>query len=342
MEEARSQFLRPLVVRNVIESVTGDQNLWLGFPGLLAAVELFNISTYQGDAALEGERTIREADSSGCFFPSVGLPLSLSFITLSWASELIRDARLALTTRKRLLTALAATAGRVYRGQLQDGVDLRRTKSLDPLKIPEEEFRRKYLARCLNLDGYQFAFYFYLGLSVAFDEQLMPNSPLAKALLRVGLEFGTCLQILNDLDDFLTDRPELAFRDLETGRITYFAYILWHRSPSGRLLVETLLKNIQTGRNPGVIAQAQALTKKEAPLLQEAARILLNDRYQRLKAALACARPLLADDGRLLDFIFPHIFLSRILRACRKRQRQELCEQLDRPGIPMTNDVDGA
>lgn len=315
VENRGSRYLRPLVVRNVMETVTGDADAWARFPGLLAAAELFNISTYQGDGALEDEGAIGNELPAEDAFLRVGLPLSLSMIALSCAYNLVAEIPADRGTRELLCRTLISTMERVYRGQLQDGVDLRRSPSFDPMALSEPEFRRRYLIRCLNLDGFQLAMCVLFGLAPGGLARPGGIPPWARQLLRVGIEFGVCLQILNDLEDFVTRDTNLALRDLKTGRVTYFAYALWHHSPEARSGV-TMVTCHGSGEQGDAERSHQGMTiiAKHSGFLRDLGCQLLAGRYRKLRMALVQARPFLADRGRVLDFVFPHIFLSRILR----------------------------
>jgi geranylgeranyl pyrophosphate synthase len=183
------------------------------------------------------------------------------------------------------------------------------------LELAPEVMRRRYILRCLNLDGFQLAYYCFLGFLAAEPDREFVFPPWTRLLLRAGLEFGICLQILNDLEDFLTPETDAAFRDLLSGRLTYFGYALARKS---EICKQIIVKVAEQGRENVGLADVRLLRKavdQERSMLREVALELLARRSDRMIRSLRGLKGVLKDGGRLLDFLFPHIFCSRILRT---------------------------
>jgi|GEM_PF-2603207 len=210
-------LLRPYLVRLAYELAGGTD--WTSVLSILAAVEFFNISTYQSNICFDQKVNITASNCDNQFIASM-VSLSLSQIAIceqKWESDHAKSIALEMVAQCNL---------EVYEGQ---HIDINRL-SLD--NYPRTEpFFPDYVHRCELIGGTTFMVTAIGALAAHTDEALLS---LLKSCYR---KFGVAAQIINDLADYiptqsLKDNPKYSrpyadsYGDLRMGRLTYPTHVL--------------------------------------------------------------------------------------------------------------------
>jgi len=309
----KSRFLRPLIVRNVFEMIHIGNKSWIDYLDIISSVELFNISTYQSDRVFD----FHNVQNNTSFEEEKNDDLKnfiLSYIIYSLASEIISSSsNLKESIRNDLLTQIITAGQKIYEGQLADIFMLNKGYNSDILNYSEQSFLEKYLTRCKFLDGYQFAMCFSFGLILGSADP-SEQSNVKNSLLKIGENFGICLQILNDMADLSCSNKENYLEDVLNKKITYPIYLLWNQSAKGRDFLKCIwensnMPNINKYKSEvrQILNNNQKITIRMLKLLWMHFKKILSEINEIKKGNIKSIQ--------MLDFIYPHIFLSRILKG---------------------------
>ena len=211
-------LLRPYLVRLGYE-LTGRNN-WIDIAPACAAIELFNISTYQSNIAFDGKKGIYSSYQKSNQFISSMISLELAIKTLHKLKTNFPD-----KTTSTIIERLLETNNDIYIGQFYDLNELT-VKSLN-LSMSEREYLSLYLKRCKKLGGSLTSLCLEIGFFLGEGDIL-----LIDPLKRIGMILGTAGQIVNDISDFLPLENEeyeeykikgyeSQFSDFRKGKITY-------------------------------------------------------------------------------------------------------------------------
>ena len=298
-----SRFLRPLIVRNVLEMICPDKLQWTDYIDIISSVELFNISTYQSDEVFDFNiRSTAESIVQTLRHSAVQQYIS-SYITYTLGLGLIYESRLT-QDRKLHFTKIMTLAGeKVYAGQYIDAFVLRKHfQKENPLSYSEGIFLEKYLERCAKLDGYQLAMCFRYGCVV---DNLFNRSELRDvelSLWNIGMDFGICLQILNDMADLAYINEKSYMEDVINNKISYPIYLLWHHSERG----QDLLNNVWNGKSRiDINHYKEEITSIifEAPIMLEKLIEILMLHYRKISSEVKKINFYGISDIHFLDFI---------------------------------------
>lgn len=183
-------LLKPYLVRLCYEASGGEN--WLDILPICTAVELLNISSYQANFGLDAKhRNGSLAEARACFIASM--------ITREMADREVERLGSASDSAKggTAFRHLSESNLRIYLGQFADTHEMVLTDSAQPL-FSESEYLERYLSRCRHLSGYFTASCAELGAALAGA----PTST-QQALRAFGEAFGTGLQIVNDIGDYI-------------------------------------------------------------------------------------------------------------------------------------------
>ncbi len=216
----RHLLLRPFLIRLTYE-LTGGKD-WERTIAVGAAFELLNISSYQANSAFDSKYRVLTSQQRNSQFIA-------SMVTRELAEDTLRAARSEFSgdVVEVLMQDLSASNRNMYLAQHYDMNLL--TVANGSRYSDESVFLAGYTRRCWLGCG------IFTGLCARAGGVLASAQPDSLAALqRFGEEFGTALQIVNDLADFVppnTD-PVVAvdfqdqFSDLRNGRLTLGCYKL--------------------------------------------------------------------------------------------------------------------
>lgn len=210
-------LLRPYLVRLGFELAGGSN--WVDIAPACAAVEIFNISTYQANIALDDKIGICSNLQKNNQFIS-------SMISLELATNTVRE--LTKNYDEKLISQIVDKFHMVNRDiyieQFND-LNVLTINNLN-LSIPDEEYLSLYLKRCENLSGKFVSLCFEIGcLFGGCDDYLMT------VLKKIGIILGIAGQIVNDLSDFVpTNNFSEVYKsyhsDIRMGKVTYPLFCL--------------------------------------------------------------------------------------------------------------------
>jgi geranylgeranyl pyrophosphate synthase len=226
-------LLRPYLARLAYELAGGKD--WTSILKLLAAVELFNISTYQSNICFDQKADFRVSQPENQFIASM-FSLSLAQIAISEQQGMTAEAK------SMALELLARCNIEVYEGQfidinllsldrLRDSIHEHNESGLDRPKKYIDNFMDEYLHRCTLIGGATFV--------VTAIGAIAANGTihLTELLKKCYRKFGVAAQIINDLADYIPDEHQTkdtrlarpytnSYGDLRMGRLTYPTYLL--------------------------------------------------------------------------------------------------------------------
>jgi len=309
----QSRFLRPLIARNVMEMVYGETVNWKDYSNILSSVELFNISTYQSDYIFDNPLAEHQESSSNDRRNVAVRQFTASYLTYTAALDKLLNAKMSFSIRVTFIEKMVLAAQRVYEGQHVDAFVLRRRPGVkDPLSLSDTLYLDRYIERCRNMDGYQFAMSFYYGL--VSNDQIEEDSyrQIGKLLWEIGIYFGICIQILNDIEG-LSPTGGITPEDIKDEKITYPIYLLWNNSDRGREILELCWESGDVPENAlrEIQKAVQSCSETSRCLLQ-----LMMYYYKKISSNIKQLKSYPILNTHYLDFIFPHIFLSRIAKSC--------------------------
>jgi geranylgeranyl pyrophosphate synthase len=226
-----SLLLRPFLIRLTYEMCGGVD--WRVTAPVGAAFELVNISSYQANSAFDNKHQVLSPGQKNSQFIA-------AMLTRELASDIVTNARASLTDSvvEALLRDLSTCNKNIYFAQHLDMNEL--VVANHDRYRDEDEFLAAYTKRCYLGCG------LFTGLCARAGGLLAgANSDDLEALCRFGEEFGTALQIINDLGDFVPPDSGLAvdrgyqdqYCDLRNGRLTLGCYKLFNECGAfGRLI----------------------------------------------------------------------------------------------------------
>jgi len=316
IKNERSKFLRPLIVRNVLDMLYSGTLKWHDYVDIVASTEIFNISTYQADEVFDMNIKGKSEEFLEVHKDSSISQYISSYLTYTVGLELIHNSRLSSDIKLQFLNLMTNAGKKVYEGQYIDAFVLGRNHKRDPLMYDEKKFLKKYLERCNCLDGYQLAMCFCYGLvdngSDFIDKEKWKR--LFSSLWVIGINFGICLQILNDMADLSYLNKKSFFEDVFNSKVSYPLYLLWHSSDKAKKLIDVVwidrhLADVDTFRQElsRIIFDNSTIVNKLIALLMT--------HYRTISLEILKIKNEGIRDIYFLDFIFPHIFLSRILKT---------------------------
>ncbi|MCR4321102.1 MAG: polyprenyl synthetase family protein [Candidatus Brocadiaceae bacterium] len=214
-------LLRPYLVRLGFE-LTGGNN-WIDIAPACAAVEIFNISTYQANIAFDNKIGICSDLQKNNQFISSMVSLELATNTIRKLEENYGDKLIS-----RIVDRFHIVNRDIYIGQFND-LNVLTINNLN-LSMPEDEYLSLYLQRCENLSGNFVSLCFEIGcLLGGCDDYLIT------VLKKIGIILGIAGQIVNDLSDFIpnnnfTEVYKSYHSDIKMGKITYPIFCLLKNS----------------------------------------------------------------------------------------------------------------
>jgi len=220
----KKRLLRPYLARLAFE-ICGGEN-WERYAPAWAAMEMFNISTYQSNICFDNKINLRYASTS----PSNQFISSM--ITFSIANELIHQTPMSDMAKAQSCHLLSVCNRKVYLGQYEDINNLSISAFLDENEqIDRSSFFDAYIERCRNIGGSTFEVAVIGG--IVADER----TDKIESIRDLFNSLGAALQIINDLADYIpskeyftsldTVRPYTnSFGDLRMGRLTLPTYML--------------------------------------------------------------------------------------------------------------------
>ncbi|NUO09173.1 MAG: polyprenyl synthetase family protein [Candidatus Brocadia sp.] len=221
-------LLRPYLVRLGFELAGG--NNWIDIAPACAAVEIFNISTYQANIVFDNKNGIcsDEVQKNNQFISSM-ISRELAIDTIwklrkCYAGKIISQ----------IIDGFHMTNRDIYIGQFYD-LNVLTVNNLN-LFMPEDEYLSLYLQRCESLSGNFISLCFEIGclLGRCDDYQIT-------VLKEIGIILGIAGQIVNDLSDFIptsnfTEVYKSYHSDLKMGKITYPFFCLLKESSNEQKL----------------------------------------------------------------------------------------------------------
>lgn len=210
-------LLRPYLVRLGFELAGGSN--WIDIAPACAAVEIFNISTYQANIALDSKIGICSNLQKNNQFISSMISLELSTNTIH---ELIENYNEKLISQ--VVDKFHMVNRDIYIEQFND-LNVLTIDNLN-LSISEEEYLSLYLKRCENLSGKFVSLCFEIGCLLGrYDDYLI------NVLKKIGIILGIAGQIVNDLSDFIptnnfTEVYKSYHSDIRMGKVTYPLFCL--------------------------------------------------------------------------------------------------------------------
>ncbi len=233
-------LLRPYLVRLGYE--LSEKSNWVDITYACAALEIFNISTYQSNIAFDGKNGILSNTEKSNQFISSMISLDIAINTIlklerSFGKEVV----------SLIIDKFHVTNSDIYIGQFYDLNEL--TIDNINLSISEDDYLAVYLQRCEKLGGSLTSLCFEVGcLLGGGDNDLLNN------LRNIGRTLGTAGQMVNDISDFIYSESEWddikgyepSFSDIKAGKVTYpFFHLLRHISGAQREKILNVLSTKQ-------------------------------------------------------------------------------------------------
>ncbi len=237
-------LLRPYLARLAYELAGGKD--WTSILNLLAAVELFNISTYQSNICFDQKADFRVSQPENQFIASM-FSLSLAQIAVSEQQGMTAEAK------SMALELLSRCNIEVYEGQFIDinllsleglrvSINENNASKLDQPYGAKDSFMDEYIHRCTLIGGATFV--------VTAIGAIAANSHghLTELLMKCYRQFGVAAQIINDLADYIPEEDQTnngrlsrpytnSYGDLRMGRLTYPTYLLWRDADTSSKLI---------------------------------------------------------------------------------------------------------
>lgn len=231
------QLLRPYLARLAYELAGGRE--WKSILNLLAAVELFNISTYQSNICFDQKADFNVSRTENQYISSM-FSLSLAQIAISEQKGMTDEA-------KSIASEILARCNiEVYEGQYID-INLLTLNEWNNIESEQDyqKFISNYIHRCELIGGATFV------VTVLGALAAKRNGNLVELLTKCYRKFGIAAQIINDLADYIPEsqqekhakytRPYTSsYGDLRMGRLTYPTFILLKEK--NKVIGENLMK----------------------------------------------------------------------------------------------------
>jgi geranylgeranyl pyrophosphate synthase len=287
-------FLRPLIVRNVYEACGGDiQDANID---MLASVEALNISTYQTDFIF---------DSSSLDRADLGRQIVSSYDTTFRGISFILNHSESPKKNSKIADIFIEKMNEVYRGQwLDTRVFPYKHEGKSLLNMEREKYLSVYRKRCGYLDGSQFGLCFVLGYLMK-ESSPKVGTKLYENLFKIGFHFGVCIQALNDMESLVSDDQS---DDLKFGIVTYPIYLSLNRNQGLR---EKFAEHWNS-REPEPRLKNFSDKIKSKKTTRPLVKFLLKE-FKKIRDKINIVSKNTNVETRFFDFIFPHIFFSRIM-----------------------------
>jgi len=232
-------LLRSYLVRLGYE-LTG-RNDWEKIIPACAAIEIFNISTYQSNIAFDNKYclTLKASQNNQfiCSMLSLNKAIEILLLCKSFCGN---------DTILRIIKRFYEVNNDIYVGQSYDLNELHISK-LDLSLSSDEYFNDYYLVRCVKLGGSLTALCLETGAILGND-----NFESIDVLKRIGLSLGIAGQMVNDIADFIILPDNQAaqntykdqFSDIVNGKITYpLFYAIKNGDELGKRKILDILNN---------------------------------------------------------------------------------------------------
>ena len=218
------RLLRPYMARLAFE-MCGGKN-WEDYAPVWAAMEMFNISTYQSNICFDDKVNLQHASTSQ------SNQFISSMLAMSIANELIHDSNISGSAKLQAIQLLSECNKKVYLGQYADINNLSISRFLEKEgTFDKKSFSKAYIERCRNIGGSTFEVTAIGGIISGGE-----NDKVEK-IRKLFNSIGAVLQIINDLADYIPSREYFAstetvrpytnsYGDLRMGRLTFPTYML--------------------------------------------------------------------------------------------------------------------
>jgi len=258
--------MRPLLLRLSFEACRGGN--WKNTICVSAAVELLNISTYVINAIFDEKgEDIQKKD--------INEYIIVGMLLRELATKCLNELQISLSPQEvhELNEKISEINLLIYIGQHMDLYQLKkgRVEGFDST----ERMKELYIKRAELLCG-------YFMKNVAYIGSLLANatSEQKKALDNYGLIFGTALQILNDMGDFVTNENAMdyektyqdQFSDIRHGKLTF--PVIRGLEINGRNIIKRVLEKKKVTnkelehlteylKTKGIVNDVREITKKD-------------------------------------------------------------------------------
>lgn len=175
---------------------------------VMTCCELFNISTYQTNYVFDNKNTQ--------YFRNLNNQIIFSYLNISIISRIINKLKIDSETKSALNNHILKCNEKVYLGQYLD-LNTLSFQNIDTIKSwSRKYFTDKYFERCIYLGGY--TIYFSMISPLLFGKNI--ELSLFYDLGEAALQYGGLMQLLNDINDFLSSE----MNDLDTQKVTLPIY----------------------------------------------------------------------------------------------------------------------
>ena len=219
-------LLRPYLLRLGYE-ISGKVD-WINIRHACAAIEIFNISTYQSNLSFDEKYKIFNNIQKTNQFISSMFSLDIVIFSIlklkdSFSSKVLLE----------IINRLHQTNNDVYNGQFYD-LNVLNINNESIYSIPEKDYLDLYFYRCEKLGGSLTSLCLELGgLLAGGDRELIDK------LKKIGKIFGTAGQIVNDISDYIFPLGEgesvngyqSKLDDFKKGKVTYPIFHLVNHIP---------------------------------------------------------------------------------------------------------------
>lgn len=231
-------LLRPFLVRIGYE-FSGKCN-WESIILACAAIEVFNISTYQSNIAFDSKNSTNSDSLKSNQFVCAMISLNKS-IQLIYSMENIPKEIIC-----KIIKRIHEVNNDIYFGQSIDINDIHISK-IDLSMSIEEYLHNVYFKRCNKLGGSLTSLCLEIGAMLGNI-----NDEIIDKMKTIGMLFGTAGQILNDLADFIEidksnslDNYKEVFSDIKNGKVTLPIFIMLKRNDDHRNNILDILSGVE-------------------------------------------------------------------------------------------------
>lgn len=267
-------LLRPYLVRLSYEVSKG--NKWIDIVPACAALEVFNISTYQSNLAFDGKDGVTTEHLKNEQFIS-------SMVSLNIASKMMLSLsqKFDLQIIIKIVAKLYETNNEIYIGQYYN-LDKLIFGNID-MSLAIEDYLKLYLFRCEKLGASLTSLCFEVGALLGGADNILLNN-----LKNIGKSMGTAGQIVNDIADFIPRnvlnkgiKPyEGSFADFKKGIITYPLFHLLRNTANKE---KQLIYNSLNGGKLTTFLQKEIVKMLCQNGSIDSSKELVNSYYKRLK-----------------------------------------------------------
>ncbi len=267
-------LLRPYLVHLGYELAGGTD--WVDIAPACAALEVFNISTYQANLSFDGKNGILSDRDRNNQFICAMVSAGLAVNALLDLHHGLRNSEVS-----KIIARLHEVNSDIYVGQFNDTNALNIT-NLD-LYWSEQEYLATYIARCEKLGGSLTSLCFEVGCSLGRGENELLNH-----LRKIGEILGTAGQMVNDISDLVwivphgshSKGPHFPFSDVKSGKVTFAVF---HLLNHGTLREKELfLTALQSGKLPPSSTEEMTRSLIRSGSIKAARTVVLNY-YKKLK-----------------------------------------------------------